>query len=376
MKELLKLILILVLMGVICVLPMWLMPRAGASVTLPHIQLPAEPLTSEPLFYLAGQPYYLTNTMVATLLADIVLIVMAVVAGGAARRRMRAWEANPKQVDTEGDDLMTPKRWHNTFEAIIEYLYGLVEQTVGDKRAMQVFPLVGTIFLFLLIANWMHFVPIVDSLGIVHCAEAENGVKGFEAVRLGNSDIYILGLAGGKISRQGELAEVGCPAHGHEAEGEHAEGEEAIDESKLRFVITPYMRTAATDLNLTIGMALVAVTAVQVFGVRELGLMYFSKFINLPALKKGFMGYIQLAVGGLEIISEVSRLLSFGMRLFGNIFAGAILLFVMAFLIPIGLPVVFYFLEIFVGLIQALVFAMLTLVFIAVAMAGHGDEHH
>jgi len=87
------------------------------------------------------------------------------------------------------------------------------------------------------------------------------------------------------------------------------------------------------------------------------------------------MGIIDLFVGVLEFIAELARLISFTFRLFGNMLAGEILLLVMTFMIPLLLAVPFYGLELFVGVIQAFVFAMLTLVFGALAVAGHGEEH-
>jgi F-type H+-transporting ATPase subunit a len=374
LKGLLRLLIILALAALMCGLPLWLLPAVGTPVAFPHVQMPAEPLTETPLFTLAGQPYQITNTLVTTVLADIVLLVLAVIAGSAARRRLKRREADPQARDKEGDDLMVPKRWHNTFEALLEYLYDLVEQVVGDKRALQVFPLIATIFLFVLVANWLHFVPGVDSVGIVHCADPGAGVKGFSAVRMGDSDIYRLDFNGGAIPRVGELAATVCPEH--RSAGHEGEGDEAGDEAGLRYVVTPFLRTATTDLNLTLGIALVAMAAVQIFGVGELGLSYFAKFINLPALEEGGLGYILFGTGFIEIISEVAKVVSFSLRLFGNLFAGTILLFVMAFLIPIGVPIIFYLLEVFVGLIQAFVFAMLSLVFVALAMTGHGDDHH
>ena len=118
--------------------------------------------------------------------------------------------------------------------------------------------------------------------------------------------------------------------------------------------------------------------SVQIFGVRELGFSYFAKFFNLPALmNKGALGIIDFGVSILEIISELSKVLSLSLRLFGNLFAGTILLFVLMFLIPIGATVVFFLLEVFIGLMQAFVFGMLTLVFIGMAFIGHGDgDHH
>jgi len=141
-------------------------------------------------------------------------------------------------------------------------------------------------------------------------------------------------------------------------------------------VITPFVRGPATDLNFTLGLALVTMVKVQVWGVRAQGARYFYKFINIPAIRQGGMGYRLFLVGLLEIISEVSRIISFAFRLLGNIFAGTVLIFVMSNLIPFILPAGFYGLELFVGAIQAVVFALLALVFINMATHGHGDESH
>jgi F-type H+-transporting ATPase subunit a len=97
----------------------------------------------------------------------------------------------------------------------------------------------------------------------------------------------------------------------------------------------------------------------------------------LGGVNKKPLGVIDFVVGIFEIISEFIKILSFGFRLFGNIFAGQVLLFIMAFLVATMLPVVFYALELFVGLMQAFVFAVLTLIFSAQAMESHhADDHH
>jgi F-type H+-transporting ATPase subunit a len=109
--------------------------------------------------------------------------------------------------------------------------------------------------------------------------------------------------------------------------------------------------------------------------VRALGGSYFNKFFNVGGLfSRPIFGVIDFAVGILEIISEVSKILSFSFRLFGNIFAGSVLLFVIGFLVPVFAQSIFLMLEFFVGLIQAVVFGMLTMVFMAQATAGHGDH--
>ncbi|MBN1120509.1 MAG: F0F1 ATP synthase subunit A [Anaerolineae bacterium] len=377
MKGLLRLLLILLVAALLCGLPVYLLPLLEVPVAFPHVQVPAEALTEQPLFSIGSQPFYITNTLITTLIADAVLLLLALIAGRAAAKRLKRYDANPKAVDEEGTDYLVPKKGiHNLFETLVEYLYDLVEQIIGhrDKKTFhQVFALVATIFFFVLTANWLHFIPGVDSVGIVHCADADKGMKGFGVVPIGEG-VYRLDMADGEIPRTGELSTAACPEHHGEAESADEGAEEHIDESGLRYVITPYLRTATTDLNLTLAIALVAVVGIQFFGVKSSGMAYFTKFINLPALEKGFLGYIFFGAGFIEIISEIAKIISFALRLFGNLFAGTILLFVMAFLIPVGVPIIFYLLEVFVGLIQAFVFAMLTLIFIGTAMAGH-DAH-
>ena len=114
----------------------------------------------------------------------------------------------------------------------------------------------------------------------------------------------------------------------------------------------------------------------QVMGVRSLGATYFTKFINVGGVfTRPVFGVIDFGVGLLELVSEFSKLLSFSFRLFGNIFAGTVLLFVIGTLIPVFFQSLFLGLEFFVGLIQAVVFGMLTMVFMAQATQGHGEHH-
>ena len=139
----------------------------------------------------------------------------------------------------------------------------------------------------------------------------------------------------------------------------------------------PFLRPPATDLNFTLALALVAVVMAQYFGFKAQKLGYLKKFFDLSGFKQGaFMGVIQLFVGLLEIISEFARIISFSFRLFGNVFAGEVLLLVLAFLIPYVVSLPFYGLERFVGFIQGFVFFMLALVFFTLATHGHGEEEH
>lgn len=130
----------------------------------------------------------------------------------------------------------------------------------------------------------------------------------------------------------------------------------------------PLLRSPASDLNFTLALALIAVTMVNIFGIAAIGIRHRAAvFFN-------FKGPIQFFVGILELLSEFARIISFTFRLFGNVFAGEVLLAIMAFLVPYLVPLPFMFLEIFVGFIQAFIFGMLTLVFVALAVVPHEGE--
>jgi F-type H+-transporting ATPase subunit a len=134
-------------------------------------------------------------------------------------------------------------------------------------------------------------------------------------------------------------------------------------------VLTPYLRAPAADLNLTLALAFICFFTIEITGIAMLGfLKYGSKFVNLTSP----VGFV---VGLLEIISNLSRVVSFSFRLFGNIFAGEVLILVMSFFLPYLLPAPFIGFEMFIGVVQALVFAMLTLFFIKLAIAVPHESH-
>ncbi len=132
-------------------------------------------------------------------------------------------------------------------------------------------------------------------------------------------------------------------------------------------VLVPFLRSGTADLNTTLALGIIAIIFVQVSGIIAIGFAkYFKKFLN-------FSSPIHFFVGILEFISEIVKIFSFAFRLFGNVFAGEVLLTVLSVLVPYFIPLPFYVMELFVGLIQALVFTMLTLVFIKMATtASHG----
>jgi F-type H+-transporting ATPase subunit a len=286
---------------------------------LPHIQLPAENVSEAPLF---GN-FYLTNTLIATIIADVILILIAI----AVTRAVRSGELIPKGLS-------------GAIEAILELINNLTESTAG-KWAKSIFPFFATITLLVLVVNWMELIPGVDSIGRIEHAEHGNPVEEV-------------------------LPNVWTIVSGETAGEEHEGG----------YTLVPFVRVASTDLNFTVSLALISVFMTQVIGVRALGATYFTKFLNVGGIfKRPVFGVIDFFVGLLELLSEISKLLSFSFRLFGNIFAGSVLLFVIGTLIPIFVQSLFLGLEFFVGLIQAVVFGMLTMVFMAQATQGHGEHH-
>jgi F-type H+-transporting ATPase subunit a len=126
-------------------------------------------------------------------------------------------------------------------------------------------------------------------------------------------------------------------------------------------ILVPLLRGASADLNTTLALAAVSLFSFQFFGIATVGFFkYASKFINVKNPIKFFLGIV-------ELISEVAKLISLSFRLFGNIFAGEVLLLIIGVLVPIIAPLPFFALELFVGFIQAFIFAMLTVVFLRVA---------
>ncbi|MBI5152598.1 F0F1 ATP synthase subunit A [Candidatus Peregrinibacteria bacterium] len=134
-------------------------------------------------------------------------------------------------------------------------------------------------------------------------------------------------------------------------------------------ILVPFFRSANSDVNMTLGIACISVIMSQVYGALALGFSYAGKFFVNPLRNP-----LGTFVGILELVSEFAKVISFTFRLFGNIFAGEMLLVTMAFLLPFIAPLPFYALELFVAFVQALVFSMLTLVFFKIAVTGH-EEH-
>ena len=341
----------------------------------------------------------ITNTMFTSWWVVGILTLIAVVAGRGVK--------------------LVPSGFSAYIEAAVMALYGIVEQVAGPQNARRFFPLVGTIFFFVLASNYFGLMPMNNIIGVT---EAGHGTTQsvFQQTTIAGVDLayFPLKTETRKIS-DGDpvLVPAGHVADTHEeetpageatpaghgaviggtdatlyvasvagsgepvlpaAEEEHDAGatEESTDGS-FSGILAPYFRSVNTDINAPLAIAIFSFIFVEFWGLQALGLGYLGKFFAFGAiLKKGPMGVIDIFVGILELVSEFSRIISFTFRLFGNIFAGEVLLLMMTFLVPFILVDAFYGLELFVGLIQAFVFAMLTTVFAVTAVTSHGDGDH
>jgi F-type H+-transporting ATPase subunit a len=288
----------------------------------PLIQVAAEKLTEKPLFSLGGLgAVYLTNTMLAMLLVDLILVVIIIL----VQRAVRSGSLVPQGIS-------------GAIEALFETLFGMTESSAGEKWARVIFPYFAVIMLVVLVANLTKLLPGFETIGLLEHS---------------NSGAPIQQLAPGIVTV---------------VKGEVAKGE--------GYAVLGFFRGLPTDLNFTVALALFSVFMTQVIGVRAQGLKYFvAKFFNVLNLfsKPGF-GVIDFAVSILELISEFAKILSFSFRLFGNMFAGLVLLILIGTMLPVFAQSGVLLFELFISLIQAFVFGMLTMVFMAQATQGHESE--
>lgn len=246
-----------------------------------HISLP-----SEVLFTVFGLP--ITNTLFT---AWVVVALLSLFSFLLSRKIQKE-----TAIATAEGGVAAPGSVTVVTEMVIGGLLGLFASIVGNtEKARKYFPIVATIFIFVLFANWFGIVP-------------------------GMGSVMVEGI------RDGEVAMI------------------------------PLLRTVFSDLNMTLALAIVAVVMSHVIGARKLGLKHLGKYIT-------FKNPILFFVGILEMVGEVAKIFSFSFRLFGNIFAGEVLLVIISFLVPFIAPIPFMGLELFVGLVQAMIFSVLTLIF-------------
>lgn len=260
------------------------------------------PIAAEKLFQIGSLP--ITNAYINSSLTVVFFIILAFL----IRKNVR----------------MVPKGVQNFFEALMELMLGYVDQVTGDrKKSLKFLPIVGSLFLFILVSNWMGVLPGIGSVGFWRFS---SGQKEF----------------------------------------------------------VPLFRSASSDLNLTLAMAVFGVIASHIIGVGTIGFFrYIGKFVKIVDIFKAlatfnlikiFTAFVEFGVGLIEIISELAKFISLSLRLFGNVFAGEVLLTVLGSLVAVFVPLPFIGLELLVGFIQSLVFAMLVLVYIATAIM-QSPEH-
>jgi len=276
-------------------------------------------MTAEP--FLPSLPSFITNSLfVATIVMLLVL-----------------WAARKATKKVE----RVPSGFQNFFEFIVEFLYGQVEQIVGPKVAPKCFGLLATIFIYVLVANWFGLLPGVGTIGFVE--------------------------------KTATLSSDGLP----------------ISEEHFK----PILRPATADVNQTLGMAICFMLLWFYLTIKETGVWGFIKHtFAAPGDVIGAMRYVLapifMFVGAIEIVSICLRPVSLSLRLFGNVFAGENLLHLMGsmgekfgmgpvveFICAIILPLPFYFMELLVGILQAMVFALLCAVYIQLSTS-HGEEDH
>ncbi|HLH60914.1 MAG TPA: F0F1 ATP synthase subunit A [Ktedonobacteraceae bacterium] len=272
-------------------------------------RLPNISLAPDTIFYIGSFP--VTNTLLGTWISIAILLVLFYFG---TRRR----------------DLI-PSGMQNLMEWVVELLLGLAESVAGKVKGRKFFPLVATFFVFIFVSNFIDIIPGVDTIGQINAAAIQAAHTSSRPV-LG---IFLFG--------------------------------------DISNALIPWIRPATTDLNLTIGMALIAVITAQVYGFATLGAgEHLSKYFNFPALfRLDFTGFVEFFVGILDIVQEIGRILSLAFRLFGNIFAGTVVLAVFAFIIPFVSDIVFIPFELFVAFVQAFVFALLSLIYLQLAVTPH-----
>lgn len=260
------------------------------------------PVAAEPIFEIGH--FSVTNAYINSTIVTLGLVVFAFLFSRSIKR--------------------IPGRLQIAVESLFEFLLGYFDQVTGSREKSRRFmPLVATLFIFILLSNWLGLLPGTGSIG-----------------------------------RWGMM-------HG-----------------ELEFI--PVLRPANSDLNLTLAMALTSVITSHVIGMVTLGFFaHWNKFIQLGGIFKALKSFslmgiltalVQFAVGLLELVSEAAKVLSLSLRLFGNIFAGEVLITVISSLVSFFVPLPFMGLELIVGLIQATVFAMLTLVYLTTMSVSH-DSH-
>ena len=265
------------------------------------------PIYAEPIFNIGS--FQITNSLLTSWFAVLVIIIFSV----ALRMKLKK----------------IPGKLQHVFEILLEGALSLVDQVTNDRRiSVKIFPLVFSLFVFILVNNWLGLLPVLGSIGLV--------------VKEGATSAFV-----------------------------------------------PFLRSGTADINTTLALSIMIVLGSNFFGILAIGLWKtFNKYVNIKALGSIFtkvlkdptvliVAPITFFVGLLELLGELAKIASLSFRLFGNVFAGEVLLASMAAIFAFIVPGPFLFLEVFVGLIQALIFSLLATVYFTIASQDHSEhEEH
>jgi F-type H+-transporting ATPase subunit a len=238
---------------------------------------------------------------------------------------------------------LVPVGLQKVFEPIIDYFYDLTRQISGSK-ATTIFPWFASFFFFILFANLIGLLPGFGSIGFWE----ETHVVAESATSHENQagEVVKESTTAHGVSDSHSKTETAASTHTKEASGEQTKH------------LVPVLRAATSDFNLTLALGTISIVATHIISIRYNGLFgYLRKFLSKNP--------IHLAIGLLEFVLEAVKIFSLSFRLFGNIFAGEIVLITVAGLFAFFAPIPFLMLETIVALVQALVFAMLTMVFMS-----------
>lgn len=287
-------------------------------------------LSAEPVYYIGN--FAITNSMLTGAIVSAALILFAIVVN--------------VTLDTK---TTKPKGLQNFAELVVESFYNFCNMITQDSKKSKLFlPFIATFFLFIMFNNWTGLIPGVGTIMVPIPESPEH------------ANVIVP-----EVSAQ--EAEVITTQHGEEVVTQVAEEHSAEESEEGHAKTTALFRAQTADLNTTIALGLITIFLTQVFGFKYLKLGYLKKYFN-------FSSPIMFFVGILELVSEFAKIISFAFRLFGNVFAGEVLIAVLLYLTKVIIPIPFYGLELFVGMMQALVFSMLSLVFYTMATQSH-DEH-
>lgn len=307
-----------------------------------HISLSAEPIFN-------NGSIVITNAMLTSVVVSVAIIGFAILANRSLLK---------------SQDQKKPTGLANVAELIVEAFLHFCQMITGDTSKAKLFmPIIASFFIFIMLNNWSGLIPGVGTImvPVAHTpTQSEQSVVP-QAIAAENA-VTDTSSESHENSAQTGVQEITEPSS--ELPGEH--GEEATSHEG-KTAMTPLFRAATADLNTTLALGILTIVLVQLFGFKFLHFGYLKKYFN-------FASPIMFFVGILEIVSEFAKIISFGFRLFGNIFAGEVLIAVLLYLTKVIIPIPFYGLELFVGMMQALVFSMLSLVFYNMATQSH-DEH-